>query len=334
MKEIKCLVCNKVIKGEKEQYVLRDFYKHLRVSHRMKRGDYFILYELDGKTPLCHCGCSTPVTTKKGWNIWHKYYGDHKNRMPPSQETIDKLKMSAAQRKSDLLYYKDVDKNLLKASFDDFKNSRMNLSSLSEKYDYDKRTLRDMWIAFGFCTTQEYKRIGAKNNSILGTKAKREKIEKEKSFYREVYDFIHSNPYLFTMREVNRKFGFKYTDTTMLKNLMFLFGEENVVPFLKCGYASKEEDFFFKILRFYLGGANVKQGFRLENKLYDGLIYGKILIEYDGEGFFHSSKEEQENDRTKDQIAEDRGYVLIRFSLKMMKDISFIKELEKWKSLS
>jgi hypothetical protein len=274
MESIVCKECGKIFSNDQMKYALREFYRHLMYEHKMSKGEYFIKNELGGEIPVCSCGCGFPVKTKKGWNIWHKYYLNHKDTMPMSDESKQKLREINKIKRENLEFYKNVNKSLIEESFCDFKNS-MSLVNLSKKYNYDKRTLRDMWIAFGKCTKSEYRSITAKNNSILGIRAKRQKVLDEKEYYEKIFNFIIANPYVFTIREVNRKHGFKHTDTTVIKNLMMMFGEERVIPFLKCGSSSKEEDFFFSILRFYLGRSNVKQGFKLEGKLYDGFFTAK-----------------------------------------------------------
>lgn len=62
----KCKICG-------EEVTARGFSQHISRVHNMPLKEYIIQYELDGKEPLCKCGCGQP-TTINGYQIM-----DYKN---------------------------------------------------------------------------------------------------------------------------------------------------------------------------------------------------------------------------------------------------------------
>lgn len=125
-------------------------------------------------------------------------------------------------------------------------------------------------------------------------------------------------------------FGDKIKQTTLMKHLIKLFSDD-FSQYLIYGVKSKEETFFLDILRFYFGCKNVKYGFKLNGKIYDALIFNKILFEYDG-SFYHKNK--IDNDNLKDKIAIENGYYIYRVDEKSVKDINFLKKISEWENLN
>ena len=330
--KIKCKICGKVIEHEEERYAIRKFLSHLRRIHDISKETYMINYELNGVQPKCHCGCGNNVKIGKGWNKWYKYYEDHKNTQPPSEEVILKIKQAAQEKRDNLWYYRNVNIKIINDSFDDFYNSKLQLCDISQKYSYDKRTLRDMWISYNKITYEDYKKISSRNNCLLASIRKEKKLLLENDFYEEIYKFIINNPYKYNIKQINELFGNKHTQTTLFKRLEKLYGN-SFADFLLLGYASKEESFFIDILRFYFGATNVKQGFKLENKLYDAIIFNNILLEYDG-SHYHKTEEQVNNDKTKNEIALKNNYAILRCNEKSIKNIDFLKQIEKWKNIN
>ena len=52
-----CKICGK-------EFSTQGLSQHVLKTHSIKFKDYIVKFELDGKTPLCKCGCSTPVTIR------------------------------------------------------------------------------------------------------------------------------------------------------------------------------------------------------------------------------------------------------------------------------
>lgn len=331
MGSIICEICGDKLTHKKEPYLLSAFYRHIKKEHGLTKGDYFVKFIHNGKHPTCACGCGNKVNVMKGWDKWRKYYEDHKNSLPMKENVKEKLRENQKKKKESLWYYRNVDIEIINNSFDDFINCRLTLLGISRKYGYDSRTLRDMWVAHKKITIEGYKKITYRNNGRLGSETKNEKIENDKEFIESVHKFILDNKYKYTIEEINRKFGSKYRQTTLYKYISKIYGDD-FSKYLKYGNSSKEEDFFVKILRFYFGKGNVKQGFKLEDKIFDVLLFKKIIIEYDG-SYYHNTIEQLANDKLKDEIAVNNGYVILRCNEKSAKNIDFLKQIEKWKNI-
>ena len=95
----------------------------------------------------------------------------------------------------------------------------------------------------------------------------------------------------------------------------------------------KKNYFFLNILSFYFGKSNVKYGFNVGGKIFDCLLFNKILLEYDGK-YYHNNELSKKNDLEKNKIAHDNGYILIRCNEKSVKNIDFLKKIEEWKNMN
>ena len=330
--ELICKICGKKIEHEKEPYAIREFLRHLKDEHSITKEEYIVKYELNGVHPKCACGCGNPVKCEKGWNMWRKYYKDHKNHMKTTEEVKQKISESAEKRKLSGYYDNIMSVEEINNSFNDFYNGRLTLGEISKKYNHDKRTIKRLWIAKNKIDEREYEKIAYRNNFSIGADKRFKKYNENLSYYEEIYDFILNNKHKYTINEINDIFGKKMAQTTLLKHLVKLFGND-VPSYLVFGYKSKEELFFLDILSFYFGSSNVKYGFELDGKIFDCLLFKNVIIEYDGR-FYHSDEKSKENDLEKDKIAHDNGYILIRCNEKSVKQIDFLKELEKWKNIN
>lgn len=329
--EIKCKVCGFIATHTKEQYCIRKMITHLRKEHSLTKEEYLVKYELDGVHPKCACGCGCNVNADKGWNKWLKYFADHKNTVHPSNETIDKIRRKAKYRLDNGYYDKFIDQKIVNDSFNEFITHKLSLNDITKKYGHDKRTLKRIWLNQNKITEKEYLEIAYKNQNLITTTKKKTRALEEIEFYNCVYDFIMENKYKYNINEINNMFGKTMTQTTLLKNLKNIFGID-FMKYLVLGVKSKEEMFFLDILRFYIGGHNIKYGFKLENKIYDAILYDKILFEYDG-SYYHSDILSQNKDKEKDRIAHKYNYVLVRANEKSIKDINFLKKIIEWKNI-
>ena len=323
---MKCKICGEIIEHNKEPYLIRNFIQHIKNKHKISKEEYIVKYELNGIHPTCACGCGNFVGINKGWNKWYKYYKNHKNRMPVSEETGKKI-TKAAKLRRESGYYDDImtDKEIID-SFNDFLGGQMTLSEISKKYNHDKRTIKRVWINQNKINEIEYEKIAYRNGFSKMSCTKFEKAKQNLDFYEEVYDFILNNKNKYTINEINKIFGQKMTQTTLLKHLKKLFGND-VISYLVYGNKSNEELFFLDILSFYFGKSNVKYGFNVGGKIFDTLVFGKVLIEYDSD-FFHSSEKAIKNDMEKNKIAMDNGYILMRVDEKSTRDINLLNKIK------
>lgn len=330
--EIICKICGEKVFHEKEPYCISKMLKHLKFAHSLTKEEYLIKYELNGEIPRCACGCGNPVSTMKGWNKWRKYYKNHKNHMKNSEKTRKKISDKAKERLCNGYYDSIMREDDINNSFDDFYYGRLTLTEIQKKYNHDKRTIKRIWISKKKINEHDYEIIAYRNNFTLGNDKRFKKYNENLKYYEEIYEFIIKNKYKYNICEINRIFGEKMNQTTLLKHLIKLFGDE-VVSYLVYGVKSKEEIDFLNILKFYFGGNNIKYGFRLNDKIYDALLFGKILIEYDGE-YFHKTEKQKENDKIKNNIAIQNNYILIRCTSKSIKDINLLNKInDLWKNI-
>ena len=77
---------------------------------------------------------------------------------------------------------------------------------------------------------------------------------------------------------------------------------------------------------YFFGKNNIKRQVTIERKIYDFLLFNKLLIEFDGE-YWHSTDRAIINDKTKNEIALKNGYQIMRISDKKAKQIDNIIEI-------
>lgn len=320
-----CKICGKEIENiHGDPYTIRDFLSHLMNSHQINKEDYLVKYELNGVHPLCACGCGNPVKPDKGWNVWRKYYKDHKNTVKASPDVVEKQKQIMIDRykdpKYDVMSMEDI-----KSSLEEFRRG-VSLRKLVDHYGHDKRTIKNLWMKYNLIDEVEYTKLAEINQKNAAFLAKSTRIRESISYYESIHKFILDNKYKYNISEVNSIFGNKTTNTTLMKNLLKLY-KDGFDKFLLFGVKSKEEVQYIDILRYFFGAANVRYGFRLEEKLFDALLFNKILLEYDG-SYYHSSKKSKLNDEEKDKIAKRNGYLLIRVNENTSKDINILKKIK------
>ena len=186
-----------------------------------------------------------------------------------------------------------------------------------------------MWMKYGLIDEIEYVKLAESNQSKASIKTRLKIAMEASEYYETIHDFILNNKFKYTIHDVNEIFGSKSTDTTLMKNLLHLYSD-NFERYLIHGVKSKEEEVqYLNILRFFFGNSNIIYGFKLEGRLFDALLFDKILIEYDG-SYYHSSEKAKERDKEKDKIAKRNGYILIRINEVTSKDINTLKKIEKY----
>ncbi len=317
MYEYECEICHKKFSHKHDSYAIRAIIQHVAKEHGLTKAEYTIKYVRHGDVPLCACGCGTPVEIMKGWNVWRKYYKDHKNTTTPSQETLDKV---AAAR---LLKLSDPDNDsipdtILEDALVKYRAHELTLRDIELNYGFDKRTFQRLWKLRGYSTQEELLTLANESKGVPGTRRGKELRKLNEDFYIEIKNFIENNKGKYTINDINKTFGNKVQNYTLARNLRDLFGE-SIFNNIVFGIKSLEELKFLEILRFYLGPINVKLGYRLENFIYDSLIVKEILFEYDGR--YYHGKDKLEHDKFKDKLARKNGYYIIRVSDRQSKQL-------------
>lgn len=80
-KKLQCRVCKKQVANTPNVLA-----RHLRSAHAIEWPDYVVVYELDGKWPLCACGCNQRLVWKKGG--FGKYLKGHDSQAPKQRVTF------------------------------------------------------------------------------------------------------------------------------------------------------------------------------------------------------------------------------------------------------
>jgi len=322
MYEYECEICHKKFSHKHDSYAIRAIIQHVAKEHGLTKAEYTIQYVRHGDVPLCACGCGTPVEIEKGWNKWRKYYKDHKNKMSPTPEVIEKAKASKSLRLSDP-NNDSIPENILEDALVKYRKHLLTLREIELTYGFDRRTFQRLWKLRGYSTQEELLSLANKSKGTSGTRRGAELRKLNEDFYIEVRNFIRSNSGRYTINDVNRHFGNKLTNSSLAKNLKNLYGE-SIFEDLVFGLKSLEELKFLEILRYYLGPINVRLGYRLEDVIYDSLIAKKILFEYDGHRFHGDGAVREgvvEHDKYKNKLARKKGYYIIRVSDKQSKRI-------------
>jgi len=128
-------------------------------------------------------------------------------------------------------------------------------------------------------------------------------------------------------------FSLNISSARLRKALSTLFGNKALKLF-KNHNVSQEEVELLYVFRFYFGEKNVIHSFPLKNKIYDFLIFGNILVEYDGD-FWHGIKPNnvidinkvRENDANKDKIAKEKGYKIFRVNTDNLRNFKVIGKI-------
>lgn len=325
LEKIKCLVCDIDLTATSNTICLQKLTKHITRYHNLSQKEYYDRYILDGDVPKCSCGCGNETRIKK-WK-YDKYYKDHKNKIKSDDDVIYKIKKGLEKNNnlSNRL-------NRLKYNIDDFIywydcfiNMKYNLTELEQISSIDKRTIKRYWEELKIIDLEEYKRTSKKHK---GSTKKRADIIKKKvdgDILFQIYEFIKINNQKFTLNELIDKFDIKYSKNVVYKRLKDNFSD--VDEYLKYGNSSNPEIEFYNVIRYFFG-KNANKQFKLENKVYDIILYNKILIEFDGT-YWHSLAKNVENDKLKDEIARRNNYIMFRVKDTESNSIEILNKLKK-----
>jgi len=318
---INCKICNK----EFDLNIKLTY--HIKNEHNLNKKEYVILTKYSGQHPVCECGCGEKVNwnDKKGF---YRFILDHSKFK--QKELIKK------QRESD---YYDINKKLkryelnteiLKKYYNDYCEMKISMSNIIKEIKIDKRTLYKWWNELNFIDNKDtFKRINKKHQGYWSNKNK--KILVNELEILNIFSFMSNNPNLFTITNLKTKFNIKETKYVLYKQLCDTFGKDKINSLVKLGNSSKPEMNLYFILSYYFGSKNITKQFRLENKYFDFKLGDKILIEYDGD-YWHSTENAKKNDKIKNDIALNNGYILFRVKEKESKDLEILLKINKlWK---
>jgi very-short-patch-repair endonuclease len=329
-----CLECGVYIKSNSDNSLHRLFLNHIK-THGITHEEYVIKHFLNGVKPLCLCGCNNEVKFHKGKH--HKYYGNHKNFVKPNNNI--KIKAIENRKKNLDIRLKEINltTNQLIESYNNFTNLDISLSDLSRNLGIDYRTIKKYWNELGLIINQEiFNRICKKSKTLWLkniVKPNEDDYEDLLNKNNEIEKFLKSSNDKRTIGEIIRIFDLNVNYNYFLNYIQENYDKNLINKTIKLHNQSQIEIEFYNILRFYYGN-KVKKQFPLDGKDYDYKLGNKILIELDGE-YWHSFPDSIQNDKIKNKIAKDNGFIIFRVTDKEIKDINVlfkIKELyEKFK---
>lgn len=344
-----CLECGKTFSADKERLeysknsVGTQAKKHIREYHNISIKDYVVKHYFNGITPTCQCGCGAEVSFTPKNCLWSDEHGFRKychcsHKRGDSRINVKETEAYKAKWKNKDWVIEHYDKlyglKYVKQAADEFldENQEYTLAEISNKYNMHIHTLKNIWFKLNYMTEEQYKEKAKKNKSILSQKHRITCFANADEVCEELYNILKNFPLKYTITSLIDYYNsinliqIKNSRYQVLSELTKKFGNE-LYSYLLFGAHSKEELEFIKILKYYFGKSNVKVGKKLqygkigiEYYIYDCCINDRILIEYDGNGFYHSSEEAKNQDKNKETFAIEHNYIFIRISDKSAKD--------------
>lgn len=351
--ELKCELCGEIIvseekenKGAAKASCSLKMKKHLLEVHNLTVEEYILKTFYNGKYPTCACGCGTVLTFKRKDCFFRPGYGfgkycdcSHVSRNP--HKIKDPSKFVSKYDTLEYLenhYEKIFGLDNIKNALSDFLSCTTSLDEISKKYYIDKRTLKNAWYKLNLITEEEY------NKQIKITQFKVSNQRKKKHFINadeiclELYTILEAEPNVYTIHSLIKKYNDEHVQQidvsvhNVLSTMQQKYG--NIYDKLVFGSHSKEELEFINILKYYFGKKKVITGKRLqfgntkkESYIYDCCIDNKLIIEYDGSGFWHPI-ERKDYDITKENFAKNKGYLFMRISDKGAKNPNTIIQIK------
>lgn len=326
MYRIECKICGEKFESKFKGRDKGNLVKHINNIHKETTPkEYYTKYYHNGIVPLCACGCGKEVEYHRF--SFFKYLGDHKNYIKTPTHIKDKIK-------NGLKYLNNVEyrmkrastsKKILEDSFNKYRSEKYSLNKISLEIGLDKRTLKKFWIELGISSKEELDKLSIKTK-YLGI---RKKVNDSKITDDELNDimiYIENNRGdKLTINQVKNELNIKFSARYILSKLKDKYGDV-VLSYFKLGGFSEIEIEFFHVLRYYFNDS-IKLSFKLENKYYDYILGGKLLIELDGT-YWHSTQKAKDNDKYKNELAVKHGFEIFRIDEKEAKNIETLKKIK------
>jgi len=323
--------------------------KHIKNVHNLSIEDYCVNTYYNGVKPTCACGCGTPLEFNEKNCLFSERHGfnkychcSHVAKMPEfaakCAKNVYKSKYNDLiwlKKHYDELYGWDVINNALQ---DFLHNDDFSKNDICAKYNVDCRTLKKIWLKFNLITEEEFTNRTKYNKYKLAAKHRRMIFKNADDICEKLFIILKQNPLKYTTNSLVKYFN----ETNLIQieqdihvvhtALLDRYGEE-IYEYLLFGSHSREEIEYIKILKYFFGKRNVVIGKKLKHGetnrdvyIYDCCINDKLLIEYDGSGFWHQNKIKDIN---KENFAIEHGYKIMRISDVAAKDINTLTQIKK-----
>lgn len=344
MEKIVCKECGETFEYPKMASCKAQLKRHIREVHKMSILDYVVKHEYGGERPLCPCGCGHYLNLSQNGDRWKftKYYADTCYGRLVRQCNDEVLKQYKETHKKDfdiVKYYEtNYDRATYQEAFDMFKTKQFSLTDVSKSYQIDKRTLKKVWLALKITDVDELNKILEYTKYHLSTLNRQSNTINDEDVLSWTYNLIKTFPGKYTPHSLKNAYNNAHKDAptnksseTIANALYKTYGDE-IELFFSNGLHSSEEYQFYKILCFYVTDYRIKLGkkFILDNNyvFYDIMIGSRLLIEYDSDGFFHTSEESISKDIDKEKFAKENGYKFLRLTKKDILDINTVIKIK------
>lgn len=344
----KCSICGKNFERPNKTVTLK-IKQHIKNEHGLGFKDYIVLTYFNGSEPECACGCGEKVAFHDKDALWSdnhgfsKYYNCGHVARDPNHSGKSNRQYLKNWSNDDWVkeYYNEMyGIDVLQKTAIDFINGK-SANELSNAVKIDVRTLRNAWIKLGLLTESELKSLSQRRKANSALK-RRKNFDGKENILPELYNILKTFPQKYTVPSLVRLYNknninkIETDSAIILRCLVEEYGKE-IKGLILFGEHSKEELEFLDVLFFYFNRKIVKCGykiFRSENSnkdyyVYDFCINKKLLIEYDGNGYWHKSESAKQRDKEKENFAIELGYKFLRISKKESKNPELILKIKK-----
>lgn len=342
-KEYKCLICGEIIKVnciDKEHLnskLTKNVNNHIRNKHNITIEEYSIKCYHNNIHPKCECGCGQEIKFKPRNYLFSDRHGFQKYFSSAHVHTMDnqtrnKLKLTFQKKRTNIeyltqYYEESYGLNNIKEALNDFLNNDYPIGSISEKYHIDKRTIKKIWLSLNLITEEKYKEKIKYYQFKYSAKCRKKNFNNDIEICEELYKMCLAFPSKYNIRSLISEYNENHlnqidVDYKVVYNRLYELYGDIIFQLIADGLHSKEEYNFYKVIKFYLPQSKIKLGYKLkygknnlESYIYDICIDNKLIIEYDGVGYYHP-QEQLKRDKKKEIFAINNDFIFLRISLK------------------
>lgn len=343
----KCSICGNEFKDKLSANVTKKLKQHLKSEHDIDYYTYILNTFHDGINPVCSCGCGEKLRFIPKNSLFGEGHGftkfvscTHVGRNRTHKNLNTEFKWDDKDwvvEHYNTLYGLDN----IKSAFIDFMDGR-SASDVSNDYGMHIRTMKGAWVRLGLITHEKLKSESMDRQRNVSGFKRRKNFDNSEMVCEELFDIIKKNPQKYNIRSLIRYYNkinhskLEVDPSIVNRSLIEHYGE-NVYNYLQFGSHSKEELEFLSVLQYYFSKYKIVCGKKLyygkKNKReyysYDFCLGKKLIIEYDGNGYYHSDEKTLERDKEKEEFALKNGYVFMRLSLSEAKNIDLLTKIKK-----
>ena len=162
-----CKLDGKKFIGEYSGDDTKKLISHLKNQYNMSYQEYILKVDYNGKIPDCACGCGEKTKYYKG--IYRKYHLDHKNKMSPSLETLEKIKIKTKYNNAVEIRIKKtgISKEVFLELYEKYIGFAIDADYIKKTTALDFRTVKKYWFDLKFVENKEIFRRITKRHQII-----------------------------------------------------------------------------------------------------------------------------------------------------------------------